>query len=127
MYHMKINNTNTFQDLIVWQKAHHFVLEVYEVTKSFPKDELFGLISQIRRAVISVPANIVEGRKKKTIPHQASFINIAESSLEEVKYYLILSKDLNYINEEKYKHLFEKAEEIGKLINGYEKFLKTKS
>jgi len=115
---------NTFKDLIVWQKAHEFVLEIYGITQSFPKEELFGVVNQIRRAAVSVPANLVEGRKKETIRHQLSFINISEGSLEEVKYYLILSKDLNYIGEEKYKLLFKKAEEIGKLINGYKNFIK---
>ena len=114
----------TFKDLIVWQKSHQFVLKIYESTKIFPKEEIFGITSQIRRAAYSIPSNIVEGKKKKTIPHQLSFINIVEGSLEEVKYFLILSKDLNYIEENKFNELIKDAEEIGKLINGYEKFIK---
>ena len=75
----------TFQDLIVWQKAHQFVLAIYTVTKKFPPDERFGLISQIRRASVSIPANIAEGFSKKTKPDKARFYNIAKSSLEEVR------------------------------------------
>lgn len=114
----------TFKDLIVWQKSHKFVLNIYNLTKSFPREEIYGLTSQIRRASISVSANIVEGKKKKTIAHQLSFLNIAEGSLEEVKYFLILSKDLEYITQEKYYKLKNDAEEIGRLLNGYEKFIK---
>jgi len=114
----------TFKDLIVWQKSHLFVLKIYEITKFFPREEIYGLTSQLRRAAYSIPANIVEGKKKKTVPHQLSFINIAEGSLEEAKYFLILSRDLNYIDENKYNELIKDAEEIGKLLNGYEKFIK---
>ena len=114
----------TFKDLIVWQKSHLLVLKIYEKTKQFPREEIYGLTSQLRRAAYSIPANIVEGKKKKTIPHQLSFINIAEGSLEEVKYFLILSKDLKYIEEDTYNELLKDAEEIGKLLNGYEKFIK---
>lgn len=114
----------TFKDLIVWQKSHLLVLKIYEITKQFPREEIYGLTNQIRRAAYSVPANIVEGKKKKTIPHQLSFINIAEGSLEEVKYFLILSKDLKYIEEDRYNELLKDAEEIRKLLNGYERFIK---
>lgn len=118
----------TFKDLIVWQKSHLLVLKIYEITQLFPREEIYGLTSQLRRAAYSIPANIVEGKKKKkkkkTIPHQLSFINIAEGSLEEVKYFLILSKDLKYIEEDTYNELLKDAEEIGKLLNGYEKFIK---
>ena len=114
----------TFKDLIVWQKSHLLVLKIYEITKQFPREEIYGLTNQIRRAAYSVPANIVEGKKKKTILNQLSFINIAEGSLEEFKYFLILSKDLKYIEEDRYNELLKDAEEIGKLLNGYERFIK---
>ena len=115
----------TFKDLIVWQKSHFLVLNIYKITTGFPREEIYGLTSQMRRAAVSISANIVEGKKKKTIPHQLSFINIAEGSLEEVKYFLILSKDLNYITENNYYELMKDAEEIGKLLNGYEKFIRS--
>ena len=116
-----MEKTHSFRDLIVWQKAHQFVLAIYSATKLFPKEEIFALTSQVRRAAISIAANISEGHKKKTIPNQLNFLNISEGSLEEVKYYIILSKDLQYITEKDYEQLTNTAEEVGRLINGYEK------
>ena len=110
--------SKSFRELIVWQKAHEFVLAVYKMTKSFPKEELFGLTSQFRRAAISIPANITEGYRKKSSLDKVRFFNIAEGSLEECKYYLILTNDLNY---SKPKKEFDLAEEIGKLLNSYSK------
>ena len=86
----------TFQDLIVWQKAHKFVLDIYTLTAQFPKTEIYGLTSQLRRAAISIPANIAEGFKKKTKPDKSRLMNIAQGSLEECRYYLILVQDLSY-------------------------------
>ena len=85
-----------FQDLIVWQKAHHFVLGVYRISKRFPREEIYGLTSQFRRAAISIPANIAEGFKKKGRPDKVRFMNVAQGSLEECRYYLILANDLGY-------------------------------
>lgn len=116
-----MGKTHSFKDLIVWQKAHQLVVAIYKATKLFPKEEVFSLTNQLRRAAASIAANICEGYKKKTIPNQLNFINIAEGSLEEVKYYIILSKDLQYINEKDYEQLTNTAEEVGRLINGYEK------
>ena len=110
----------TFQDLIVWQRAHAFVLEVYKVTQLFPKSELYGLTSQFRRAAISIPANIAEGFRKNSDLDKARFYNIAQGSLEECRYYLILAKDLDYAETENYLHLLEK---VSKLLNGYIKGL----
>ena len=106
----------SFQDLIVWQKAHQFVLAIYKLSNSFPKSEIYGLTSQIRRASVSVSANIAEGFKKKTKPDKAKFMNIAQSSLEECRYYLILSKDLGYNNAY---NLMPQLEEISKLLEAY--------
>jgi len=108
--------TKSFQELIVWQKAHQFVLEVYKMTKTFPKEELFGLTSQFRRAAISIPANIAEGYRKRGKPDKARFLNISEGSLEECKYYLILVKDLGYSEIKNENGL---AEEISKILNAY--------
>lgn len=88
--------TKNFTELIVWQKAHQFVLNVYSYTKGFPKEELYGLTSQFRRAAVSIAANIAEGYKKSGIADKAKFMNIAQGSLEECQYYLILSNDLGY-------------------------------
>ena len=80
----------TFQDLIVWQKAHGFVLQTYTVTRGFPKEEIYGLTSQFRRAAVSIPANIAEGFRKQSSVDKARILNISEGSLEECRYYLIL-------------------------------------
>jgi four helix bundle protein len=111
--------SQSFKDLIVWQKAHQFVLNVYRITKDFPKEEIYGLTAQFRRAAISISANIAEGFRKRGIYDKVKFFNISEGSLEECKYYLILSKDLGYMNE--YKELMNLAEEIGKLLHSYSK------
>ena len=86
----------TFEDLVVWQKAHQFVLDCYRLTSGFPKYEIFGLTAQMRRAAISVPANIAEGFKKRSPAEKLHFYNIAQGSLEESRYYLILANDLEY-------------------------------
>ena len=88
--------TKSFTEVLVWQKAHQFVLNVYAYSKSFPKEEMYGLTSQFRRAAVSIHANIAEGYKKSAAADKARFMNIAQGSLEECQYYLILSKDLGY-------------------------------
>lgn len=118
---MEMANTpsKSFQELIVWQKAHQLVLDTYELTKSFPKEELFGLTSQMRRAAVSVPANIAEGYRKRGKTDKARFMNISEGSLDELNYYLILSKDLDYISREHYEELNTKCTEVSKLLYAY--------
>ncbi len=85
-----------FQDLLVWQKAHALVLGVYRATAAFPKHEMYGLSSQLQRAAVSVPANIAEGFKRRGRADKARFMNIAQASLEECRYFLILAQDLGY-------------------------------
>ena len=114
----------SFKDLIVWQKSHYFVLNIYSISSKFPKEEMFALTSQIRRAAVSVPANIAEGFKKKTLPNKLNYISHSEGSLEEVNYYLILARDLNYIKDEEFRTLEAFSEEISKLIAGYSKNIK---
>ena len=114
---LKMTKSNNFENLILWQKAHSFVLATYQLTKSFPKDETYGLTSQFKRAAISIAANIAEGYKKKGIKDKLRFYNIAQGSLEECRYFLILTKDLEYkkdISEER-KLLIETS----KLLNAY--------
>jgi four helix bundle protein len=105
-----------FQDLIVWHKAHQFVLGVYRVSKNFPREEIYGLTSQFRRAAISIPANIAEGFKKRGRADKVRFMNIAQGSLEECRYYLILAKDLDYADSAQ---LFGQLEEVSKLLSSY--------
>jgi four helix bundle protein len=106
----------TFQDLIVWQKAHKFVLSVYKLSEGFPKTEVYGLTSQLRRAAVSIPANIAEGFKKRTKPDKARLMNIAQGSLEECRYYLILTRDLNYGDTTELSTLID---EVGRLLDAY--------
>lgn len=115
---------SSFETLIVWKKSHELTLKIYEITKTFPKEEIFGITSQLRRAAYSIPSNIVEGRTKSTISHRLNFLSHSIGSLEEVKYFLLLSKDLNYLTLETYYQLVPFVEEVGKLLNGYEKFIK---
>lgn len=114
-------NIKSFTDIKAWQKAHELVLEVYKLTKDFPKYEEFCLTSQIRRAAVSIPSNIAEGFKRKSVKDSSHFYNIADGSLEEVKYQLILSKDLKYINEEMFLEVFALSEEVGRLLCGWHK------
>jgi four helix bundle protein len=105
-----------FRQLEAWQEAHKLVLMVYQVTKGFPSDERFGLVSQMRRAVVSVPANIAEGFKRLGIRDKIRFYNVAEGSLEELKYFFILSEDLGYISSNG--ELMAQSETVGRLLNG---------
>ncbi len=113
----------TFRDLKVWRKAHELVLEMYKVSKKFPDEEKFGLVTQIRRSSSSIPTNIVEGFKRKGKKDFIHFLNIAEASLEETKYHLILAFDLGYINDEN-KRLEDLCDEVGKMINGLQKSIR---
>jgi four helix bundle protein len=109
----------TFKEIIVWQKAHQLVLEIYNITKSFPKFEEFALANQMRRCAVSIPSNIAEGFKRKSLRESLYFYNIADGSLEELKYQLLLSKDLGYINKKTYNKLIQLTEEVGKLLHGW--------
>ncbi len=111
--------TNQFQNIVAWQKAHQFVLLVYRATKTYPDFEKFGLCSQFQRAAVSIPANIAEGYKKISRADKLRFYNIAQGSLEECRYYIILSKDLGYINENDYELLAISIEECSKTLNAY--------
>jgi four helix bundle protein len=111
-----VNPARTFFDLIVWQKAHRYVLQVYEYTGHFPNSELFGLASQHRKAAISIAANIAEGFKKRGKKDKGRFLNIAQGSLEECRYYQILAKDLNYGDTN---YLNEQLEEVSRLLTAY--------
>lgn len=106
----------SFEDLIVWQKAHRYVLSIYKLTQSFPKSELFGLTSQMRRSATSIPANVAEGFKKRGRADKVRILNIAQGSLEESRYYLILSRDLDYTDVTQLRPLLE---EVSKLLEGY--------
>ena len=106
----------SFRDLLVWRKAHELVLAVYAFTAAFPKTETYGLSLQMRRAAVSVPANIAEGFRRRGKPEKARFMNIAEGSLEESRYYLILAQDLGYGDTAKLTGLLE---EVSRMLGAY--------
>lgn len=108
--------SKSFEDLIVWQKAHAFVLKVYEYTAKFPREELYGLSSQFRRAAVSVPANIAEGFRKNGLKDKVRFYNIAEGSINECLYYIRLSSDLKY---GEFSELNDLLIEVSKLLRSY--------
>jgi len=108
--------SRSFRDLIVWQKAHQFVLSVYRYTRRFPREEIYSLTSQFRRAAVSTPANIAEGFKKRSKSDKARFMNISQASLEECRYYLILAEDLGYGDNSQ---VMSQLEEVSKLLEGY--------
>lgn len=106
----------SFQDLLVWRKAHELVLAVYTLTAAFPKQETYGLSLQMRRAAVSVPANIAEGFRRRSRTEKARFLNMAQSSLEETRYFLILVGDLGYGDTAQ---LMTAIEEVSRLLNAY--------
>jgi four helix bundle protein len=116
--------SKSFEDVAVWQKAHAWVLEIYRLTERFPKQEMFGLTSQLRRAAVSVPANFAEGFKKRGHADKLRFYNIAQGSLEECRYYLILARDLNYGD---VAGLQKFLEEVSKMLEGYMRSLSNAS
>ena len=115
---MSMPSAKTYKDLVVWQKAHQWVLSVYQYTGRFPKHELYGLTSQFRRAAVSVPANIAEGFRRRGRADKARFMNIAQASLAESQYYQILAQDLGYGDVDE---LSSQLEEISKLLDAYTK------
>lgn len=119
--------TQSFKEIIAWQKAHVFVVLVYKITSTFPAYEKFGLCSQFQRAAVSIAANIAEGYRKDGMSDKLRFLNISQGSLEECRYYILLSKDLNYINIEIYNHLNTSIEETSKLLNAYYKGIKSRN
>ena len=108
----------SFRDLIVWQKAHAFVLATYRLTAGFPRQETYGLIAQMRRAAVSIAANIAEGFRKRGKADKARFLNMSEGSIEESRYYLILAQDLEYGETGT---LMESLEEVSRILNAYSK------
>ena len=108
----------SFKKLTVWNKSYEFTLKIYKITQKFPVSELYGLTSQIRRAATSILANITEGRERQHKKEFLQFLSIARGSLGEVETYLMLAKDLGYINNEDFVNMEELRKEIGKLLRG---------
>ncbi len=111
--------TYSFESVFAWQKAHAFVLKVYEVTRQFPDDEKFALTSQFRRAAVSIEANIAEGYKKLSKADKLRFFNISEGSMEECRDYIILSRDLKFTDPQQFDELYVSLEEASKMLSLY--------
>ena len=109
---------HSFRKLTVWRKAYLFVLSIYKQTQKFPLSESYGLTSQVRRGVVSVLANIAEGSERQHKREFLQFLSIARGSLAEVETYLMLAKDLGYLDEEKFIELDEQRKEVGRLLRG---------
>lgn len=112
-----------YKDLKVWQKSHKFTLEVYKMSEFFPKEEKFGLVSQMRRASYSIPLNIVEGCGRKTNKDKANFFQTAFSSAQEVQYINLLCRDLGYIDQDRFEYTEANISEIKAMIAGFIKKL----
>ena len=108
----------TFTDLYAWQEAHKLVLMIYKTTKEFPKEELFGLVSKIRRAVVSITSNIAEGFSRQSYKEKIQFYSMAQGSNTEVQNQLLIAKDIDYISQENFKEIVEQSTTVHKLLNG---------
>ena len=113
-----ITKIKSFTDLVAWQEAHKLVLAIYKVTKDFPKEEQFGLTSQVRRAAISVSSNIAEGFSRKSYIDKNRFYSMARGSITELQSQLLIAKDIGYIKQSKFREVADQTVVVHKLING---------
>ena len=116
----------SFQELEVWQKAHHLVLQTYRVTDGFPDKEKYGIVSQVRRSAASVPANIAEGFGRRSTKELLQFLANANGSLEETRYFLLLSRDLGYLAKERYVELEKDCTSVAQMIAALGRSLKSR-
>ena len=117
---------NSYKELIVWQKSIQLVTNIYTLTKNFPADEKFGIISQLNRAVVSIPSNIAEGWGRELSKNYLNFLRISRGSLMEVETLILISKNLNYLNEKEFNEIITKIEEVGKILQGLIKSIQLK-
>jgi len=117
----KVTEKKGYKKLKVWERAHQFAMEVYKISKSFPKEEMYSLTSQIRRAAFSVPLNIVEGHASTSKKEFLSFLNIANRSLVETEYLLEIVKELSFLNEAEYSRLEGLRREVAVMLNAFTK------
>jgi len=120
---MERKPAQAFKDLVVWQKAHQLVLSIYRITRNFPTDEMYGLTSQVRRSSSSVAANIAEAFKKRSAPDKLRILNIAQGSLSETEYHILLASDLDYVE---VAFIQECIEEVSRLLEAYMKAIRRK-
>lgn len=109
----------SFTQLIVWQESHQLVLLIYEITKLFPKDELFGLISQMRRSAVSITSNIAEGFSRQSFKEKVQFYSIALGSLTELHNQLLVAKDVNYLDKDRFEKVLNQLVTVHKLLNAF--------
>ncbi len=121
-----MTSIKSFHDLEIWKLSHQLVLEVYKISKMFPKEENFRITSQLLRAAYSMPSNIAEGMGRYTRKEFVNFLTIARGSVEECKYFILLAKDLGYLTEQIYNELTLKYDSLGKMINSLINSLKRK-
>lgn len=119
--------TQSFKDIVAWQKAHAFVIQVYQACALFPAHERYGLCSQFERAAVSIAANIAEGYRKDGIADKLRFLNISQGSLEECRYYILLSYDLSYIDSDRYNNMNQSIEEVSRILNAYYRGIKERN
>jgi four helix bundle protein len=122
-----MQKVRSYQDLVAWQKAMELVTEIYRVSQKFPKEEVFGLTSQIRRAAVSIPSNIAEGRGKFSKGDFQYFLGHARGSLSEVETHILIARNLNYLTNTEIDHIMELAAEVGRLLNGLLAAIKKRS
>jgi len=115
---MEKTKIHFFTDLIAWKEGHLLVLEIYKITKNFPKEEIFGLISQMRRSSVSITSNIAEGFSRLSYKDKAQFYSISLGSITELQNQLIISKDIGYIKEEIFVKLYDQSVKVHKIVNG---------
>ena len=116
-------NYTSYRNLDIWQKAMDLVVECYQITKDFPKSEIYGLSSQLRRAAVSIPANIAEGRERQYTKEFIQHLSIAYGSLAELETHIQIAERLNYLDINKVKQTLEKTAEVGRMLNGLRKSL----
>lgn len=127
VYSIMADKINNFTDLIAWQEARKIVLLIYKVTADFPKSEMFGLVNQMRRAVISITSNIAEGFSRQSYKEKLQFYSIACGSLTEIQNQLIASLDIEFIDKKTFDNIYEQTEKTHKIINGLIKYLRLKN
>lgn len=116
----------SYKDLIVWKKSMELVTDIYRLTKSFPTEEKFGIVSQLNRAVVSVPSNIAEGWGRESSKNYLQFLRISRRSLMEIETLMIISKNLKYIDKEHFDPICAKTDEVGKILQGLIKSIQQK-
>lgn len=113
------NKIKKFTDLMVWKEGHNLVVMIYKITKSFPKEETYSLIDQMRRAAASVTANIAEGFGRHSYKEKLQFYYLSQGSLTELKNFILISKDVEYLNENDFENLVDQANHVHKLLQGF--------